>query len=216
MGKYLNPFSHPSKNIPAGFVVFLVALPLCLGIALASDAPMASGIISGAVAGLIVAWLSGSQLSISGPSAGLTLTLAASIKQLGSFQAVLVSILLAGLMQIIFGLLRAGVLASFFPNSVIKGMLASIGLIIVLKQIPHALGWDADFLGDENFLQSVDQETTFTEILKALDRLDPGAMLVSSAAFAAIFLWNRKWIKRHNCLHLFLTLYVLCQLFGNS
>jgi MFS superfamily sulfate permease-like transporter len=202
MGKYLNPFSHPSKNIPAGFVVFLVALPLCLGIALASDAPMASGIISGAVAGLIVAWLSGSQLSISGPSAGLTLTLAASIKQLGSFQAVLVSILLAGLMQIIFGLLRAGVLASFFPNSVIKGMLASIGLIIVLKQIPHALGWDADFLGDENFLQSVDQETTFTEILKALDRLDPGAMLVSSAAFAAIFLWNRKWIKRHKFLSL--------------
>ncbi|NBQ54971.1 MAG: SulP family inorganic anion transporter, partial [Proteobacteria bacterium] len=189
MGKHLNPFSHLSKDIPAGFVVFLVALPLCLGIALASDAPMASGIISGAVAGLIVAWLSGSQLSVSGPAAGLTLTMAAAIKQLGSFQAVLVSIFLAGLMQIIFGVLRAGVLASFFPHSVIKGMLAAIGLIIILKQIPHALGWDANFLGDEKFLQSADQETTFSEILRAFERLEPGAILVSIAAFGAIFLW---------------------------
>jgi MFS superfamily sulfate permease-like transporter len=195
MGKSLNPFSHSSKDIAAGFVVFLVALPLCLGIALASDAPLASGIVSGAIAGLIVAWLSGSRLSVSGPSAGLTLTLAAAIKQLGSFQAVLVSIFLAGLLQLIFGLLRVGVLASFFPHSVIKGMLAAIGLIIILKQIPHALGWDADFLGDEKFLQSTDKETTFTEILRACERLEPGAILVSIAAFCAIFLWNRKSIR---------------------
>ncbi len=200
MGKYLHPFSHSSKDIPAGFVVFLVALPLCLGIALASDAPMASGIMSGAVAGLMVAWLSGSHLSVSGPAAGLTLTMTAAIKQLGSFQAVLVSIFLAGLMQLVFGLFRAGVLASFFPHSVIKGMLAAIGLIIILKQIPHALGWDANFVGDENFLQSADHETTFTEILKAYDRLDPGAMLVSFAAFGAIFLWNRQAIKNHKFL----------------
>ena len=200
MSHYSNPFAHASKDISAGFVVFLVALPLCLGIALASDAPMASGVISGAVAGLIVAWLSGSQLSVSGPAAGLTLTMASAVKQLGSFNGVLVSVFLAGLMQIGFGMLRAGVLASFFPHSVIKGMLAAIGLIIILKQIPHALGWDADFLGDEKFLQSTDHETTFTEILKAYDRLDPGAILVSIAAFAAIFFWNRPWIKNHKFL----------------
>ncbi|MEY4631833.1 MAG: hypothetical protein RIQ81_1953 [Pseudomonadota bacterium] len=203
MSRRQDLFANASHDVPAGFVVFLVALPLCLGIALASEAPMASGIISGAVAGIVVAWLSGSQLSVSGPAAGLTLTVTAAISQLGSFNRVLVAVFLAGLMQIGFGLLRAGVLASFFPHSVIKGMLAAIGLIIILKQIPHAIGYDADFVGDENFHQAVDKETTFSELARAMERIEPGALIVSAVAFAAFFLWNRDWMRRRRFLTLF-------------
>jgi MFS superfamily sulfate permease-like transporter len=190
-------FQHAAKDVPAGFVVFLVALPLCLGIALASDAPMASGIITGIVAGLVVSWVSDSHISVSGPAAGLTVTVAAAIQRLGSFNGLLVSVFLAGLIQILFGLVRAGVLASFFPHSVIKGMLAAIGLIIILKQIPHALGWDADFVGDEQYIQARDQETTFSEILKAFDRMEPGAIAASVIAVLAIVIWSGGFVKRN-------------------
>lgn len=191
---------YASKDIPAGFVVFLVALPLCLGIALASEAPMASGVVSGIVAGIIVSWISGSAMAVSGPAAGLTVTVATAIQRLGSFNGFLVSVLLAGAFQILLGLLRAGVLASFFPHSVIKGMLAAIGLIIILKQIPHALGWDADFVGDEQYLQTTDQETTFSEIIKAFDRLEPGAIVVSAVAVLTLYAWSREPLKRHGIL----------------
>ena len=195
-----NPFLRAANDIPAGLVVFLVALPLCLGIAVASGAPVASGILSGAVAGIIVSLLSGSQLSVSGPAASLAVTVTVATQQLGSFNAVLVSVFLAGMMQIVFGFLRSGALASFFPHSVIKGMVAAVGLIIILKQIPHALGWDVDFIGDEHFVQAVDHETTFSEIQKAYQRMEPGAIMVFLAALLAIFVWRQKYVRNNEFL----------------
>jgi MFS superfamily sulfate permease-like transporter len=128
------------EDIGAGLVVFLVALPLCLGIALASGAPMASGLVTGAVGGLLVSRLSSSQLMVSGPAAGLTAIVLAAMVEFGSFQAFLVSVMLAGALQVLMGAVRAGVIAHFFPSSVIRGMLAGIGLILVIKQGPYALG----------------------------------------------------------------------------
>jgi MFS superfamily sulfate permease-like transporter len=188
------------RDGPAGFVVFLVALPLCLGIALASNTPLASGIISGAIAGIIVSWLSGSQLSVSGPAAGLTVTIVSAIALLGSFESVLVAIFLAGLLQLIFGFLRAGNLASFFPNSVIKGMLAGIGVLIILKQIPHAVGWDADFDGDESFLQTMDSENSFSEILRAFERFGLGTVLIAIASLGALLFWGTSLVKNNTYL----------------
>jgi len=189
-------FKNFKQDLPAGFVVFLVALPLCLGIALASDAPLASGLLSGAIAGLIVSGLSGSQLSVSGPAAGLTLTITSAIAALGSFDHVLVAIAIAGLAQIIFGLCRIGILASFFPHSVIKGMLAAIGLIIILKQIPHAVGWDKDFVGDESFTQRIDHENTFSSLANLMDRMNGGAIIVALATTVVIYLWGLPALKK--------------------
>ncbi len=132
------------NDLPAGLVVFFVAIPLCLGIALASGAPLFSGLIAGIVGGIVVGGISGSPLGVSGPAAGLAVIVASAIDSLGGFDAFLVAVVLAGVLQIALGVSRAGVLAYFFPSSVIKGMLAGIGLLIVLKQIPHAFGWDAD------------------------------------------------------------------------
>ena len=134
-------FRHVKDDFPAGIVVFLVALPLCLGIALASGAPLFSGLIAGLVGGLVVSWLSGSQLSVSGPAAGLTVIVFNAIETLGSFQGLLVAGVLAGIMQLTLGYLRAGIIGAFFPSAVIKGMLAAIGLILIIKQIPHATGY---------------------------------------------------------------------------
>jgi MFS superfamily sulfate permease-like transporter len=188
-------------DVPAGVVVFLVALPLCLGIALASNAPLFSGVVTGAVAGLLVAWFSGSELSVSGPAAGLTVIVAAGIAQLGSFEAFLGAVFLAGLLQILFGLGRAGVLAGLFPTSVIKGMLAGIGLIIVLKQIPHALGHDADFEGDLGFLEFAGkdkrQENTFSQLMVAVKTWSGGAVIVTLVSFAILFLWARPKIQKN-------------------
>ncbi|WP_139840990.1 SulP family inorganic anion transporter, partial [Methylocaldum sp. 14B] len=146
--KHINYYvSHLRNDIPAGVVVFLVALPLCLGIALASGAPLFAGIIAGIVGGVVVAWASGSQLSVSGPAAGLTVIVFNAIDKLGSFQVFLLSVVLAGGLQLLLGFLQAGVIGAYFPSAVIKGMLAAIGLILILKQIPHAVGYDADFEG---------------------------------------------------------------------
>ena len=147
----LNPFKHLGKDIPAGLVVFLVALPLCLGIALASGAPLFAGIIAGIVGGLVVGSISGSPLGVSGPAAGLAVIVADSIKELGTnaqgdfdmmigFQAFLVAGIIAGILQLILGLVKAGIIGYYFPSSIIKGMLAGIGITLILKQIPHALG----------------------------------------------------------------------------
>ncbi|MEO0039646.1 MAG: Carbonic anhydrase 2, partial [Verrucomicrobiota bacterium] len=133
-----------TKDLAGGLVVFLVALPLCLGIALASGAPMLAGLVSGIVGGLLVAWLSGSHTSVSGPAAGLVAVVLAQVAALGSYEAFLVAVILAGAIQILLGSLRGGFIAAFFPSSVIKGLLAAIGLILILKQIPHAVGHDAD------------------------------------------------------------------------
>jgi len=176
-------------------VVFLVALPLCLGIALASGAPLFSGLLAGIIGGIVVGSLSGSSVSVSGPAAGLTTIVAAAILNLGSFEAFLLSVALAGLIQLILGFARAGAIGHFFPISVIKGMLAAIGLILILKQIPHAVGFDADFEGDQNFLQP-DGQNTFSEIFTAWDFLSPGALVISAISILLLILWEGNGLQR--------------------
>ena len=148
------PIDNLVHDIPASLVVFLVALPLCLGIALASGAPLFSGLVAGVVGGIVVGFFSKSPLSVSGPAAGLATIVLASITELGSFSLFLSCVVIAGIIQIALGYLKAGTVGHFFPIAVIKGMLAAIGLILILKQVPHALGYDADFEGDESFFQT--------------------------------------------------------------
>ena len=164
-------------DIPASVVVFLVALPLCLGIALASGAPLFSGLIAGIVGGIVVGALSGSRLGVSGPAAGLAVIVFAAINSLGSFEAFLVAVVLAGLLQLAMGYLRAGVIGYYFPSSVIKGMLSGIGLTIILKQLPHAVGYDANPEGDMAFVQS-NGENTLSALGTMLSQLQPGALVV--------------------------------------
>lgn len=175
-------------DAPAGLVVFLVALPLCLGIALASGAPLFSGIIAGIIGGLIVSVLSGSNVSVSGPAAGLAVIVATGIQSLGSFRVFLLAVVLAGGMQVLMGALRLGVIGDYVPNSVIKGMLAGIGLVIMLKQIPHALGRDKDFEGDLAFFEG--QENTLTDIVEAVLSASPGAILISVVSLAILIGWD--------------------------
>lgn len=192
---------HLKSDIPAGIVVFLVALPLCLGIALASGAPLFSGIIAGVTGGLVVSWASGSQLSVSGPAAGLTVIVVAAIEKLGSFDAFLLSVALAGVLQLALGYLRAGVIGAYFPAAVIKGMLAAIGLILIMKQIPHAVGYDADFEGDESFLQA-DSHTTFSELFYSLQAISPGAVIVSLFSILIMLAWESSLVKGSRILSL--------------
>jgi len=183
-------------DVPAGLVVFLVALPLCLGIALASDAPLMAGLVTGVVGGLIVGPLSGSQLSVSGPAAGLTVLVSGGIASLGgSFEAFLPAVIVAGVMQIVVGALRGGVLATLFPSSVIEGMLAGIGIILILKQIPHALGRDTDYTGDLDFWILGEQTgNTFTEIASAVQTMSLGVVIVSVACLGVLVLWQQPFI----------------------
>lgn len=179
-----------AKDLPAGLVVFLVALPLCLGIALASNAPLFSGIVSGIVGGIVVGALSGSHTSVAGPAAGLTAIVAVQIATLGSFRAMLVAVVLAGLIQIALGVARAGFIAAFFPSSVIKGLLAAIGVILILKQVPHVLGHDNDPVGDLAFEQ-LDKENTFSELLATAFDIHSGAALVGLVSIAVLVLWDK-------------------------
>lgn len=189
------PLDNLSHDIPAALVVFLVAVPLCLGIALASGAPLFSGFIAGVVGGVVAGFLSKSSLSVSGPAAGLATIVFSSIQELGSFPLFLLAVVLAGIIQVILGFLRAGTIGHFFPVSVIKGMLAAIGLILILKQVPHALGYDADFEGDESFFQKDDQNT-FTEILNAVDYVTPGAIVVAVVSLLILVFWTTPAIRR--------------------
>jgi len=184
-------------DVRAGFVVFLVALPLCLGVALASGAPMFAGLVAGIVGGIVVGLISGSNSSVSGPAAGLTAIVLAQIALLGSFPAFLLAVFLAGLLQIGMGLGRAGVLAAFFPTSVIKGLLAAIGIIIVLKQIPHVLGHDNDPEGDFEFFQ-FDKQNTFTEILDITNDIQPGATVIGLLSLALLIGWDRWKLLKHS------------------
>src|SRR6056297_632825 len=159
-----NLFSNLKSDLPASIVVFFVALPLCLGIALASGAPLFPGLIAGIVGGIVVGTLSGSKIGVSGPAAGLAAIVLTAIGTLGGYQNFLVAVVLGGVIQIVFGFLKAGIIAYYFPSSVIKGMLTGIGIIIILKQIPHFFGYDADPEGDWAFFQ-VDGKNTFSEIL---------------------------------------------------
>lgn len=196
MNDVTRPSSAPStwtilaKDLPAGLVVFLVALPLCLGVALASNAPLFSGILAGIVGGIVVGALSGSQTSVAGPAAGLTAIVASQIAVLGSFQAVLLATVLAGVMQIGLGVARAGFIAAFFPSSVIKGLLAAIGLILILKQVPHVLGHDTDPVGDMAFEQ-VDKENTFTELIATALDIHTGAAIIGLLSIAVLVVWDK-------------------------
>jgi MFS superfamily sulfate permease-like transporter len=178
------------KDLPSSIVVFLVALPLCLGIALASGAPLFAGLISGIVGGIVVASISGSQLSVSGPAAGLTVIVLGSIAQLGSYPIFLLAVVLAGVFQIVLGLIKAGTIGNYFPSSVIEGMLAAIGIILILKQLPHALGVDSDFNGDEAFFQS-DSENTFSAISAALSHFSLAAIVISVISIIVLVVWPR-------------------------
>lgn len=175
---------------PAGTVVFLVALPLCLGIALASSAPLFSGIIAGIIGGIVVAALSGSHVSVSGPAAGLAVIVATGIATLGSYQAFALAVAIAGVLQFILGIFRAGVIAQYVPNSVIKGMLAAIGVLIVLKQIPHALGRDKDWEGDLSFF-ALGGENAVTDIAEAVMSASPGAVAITVVSLAILIFWDK-------------------------
>lgn len=175
----------------SGISVFLVALPLCLGIALASGAPLFSGLISGIVGGIIIGIFSGSQLSVSGPAAGLTIIVATAIKDLGSYQGFLVAVILAGVLQLIFGYLKGGRLSAFFPDSVIKGMLVAIGLVIILKQIPHALGDDQDYEGEFEFEQVADGQNSFTELIRSFVDFNYGAVNITICCLVLMIIWDK-------------------------
>jgi carbonic anhydrase len=179
------------SELIAGTVVFLVALPLCLGIALASGAPLFSGIVSGVVGGIVVGTLSGSRSSVSGPAAGLTAIVAAQIATLGSFNNFLFAVILAGFIQVLFGIARAGALSSFVPTSVINGLLAAIGVILILKQIPHLLGHDSDPEGEMSFEQP-DHQNTFTELFAVFQgEIHSGAVIVGLISIAILVGWTK-------------------------
>ncbi len=182
-------FATVPRDFTAGLVLFLVALPLCLGVALASGAPLLSGVLSGIVGGILVGVLSGSHTSVSGPAAGMTAIVAAQIVALGSFPAFLLSVVLAGLIQIGLGFAQAGFIAAFIPSSVIKGLLAAIGVILILKQIPHIFGHDRDPEEDMAF-QQPDHENTFSELLRTIEDIHPGASVIGIVSIAVLFIWG--------------------------
>jgi MFS superfamily sulfate permease-like transporter len=198
----MSPFKHLKNDLPAGIVVFFVAVPLCLGIALASGAPLFAGIIAGMVGGIVVGVASASPLGVSGPAAGLAVIVLTAIGTLGgSYQAFLTALVLAGIIQLLLGYAKAGFIAYFFPSSVIKGMLTGIGLLIILKQIPHAIGWDKDSIGDDAFMQA-DGQNTFSEITKAFEFITPGALLIAVISLAILILWDTVLIKKHKIFQL--------------
>lgn len=187
------PFPIPSlatwrTDVPASIVVALVALPLCLGVALASGAPLFSGLIAGIVGGLVVGGLSKSPLSVSGPAAGLTVIVLDTINSLPSYPVFLSVVVLAGLLQLIFSLTRAGVLSEFIPSSVITGMLAAIGLILILKQIPFAVGYEVEAAGSFQF-SSADGNTLSNLLLVLRKTFEPGALAISVVGLAFLFWW---------------------------
>jgi len=191
-------FSELKNDLPAGLVVFLVALPLCLGIALASGAPMFAGLIAGILGGTIVALLSGSQLGVSGPAAGLVVIVIAGMEDLGgSFSAFLLAVMIAGIIQFLMGVAKAGFVTYYFPSSVIKGMLAAIGVIIILKQIPHAIGDDESVLFCSSFWQG-DGQNTFSELSVMWNFFSPGAILISAVSLLILILWEQPFIKNQS------------------
>ena len=194
-------FSELKSDLPASIIVFFVAVPLCLGIALASGAPLFAGIIAGIVGGILVGIVSGSPLGVSGPAAGLAVIVLTSIATLGSWPAFLLAVVIAGCIQLIMGFAKAGFIAYFFPSAVIKGMLTGIGLLIILKQIPHAIGYDKDVEGDDSFIQTTG-ENTFSAITKALDMVTPGAVLIAVISLAILILWDTVLTKKHKIFQL--------------
>lgn len=192
MNKHFESIRH---DLPASIVVFFVAMPLCLGIALASGAPLFAGIIAGIVGGIVVGVASGSPLGVSGPAAGLAVIVFGAINTLG-WEAFLLAVIIAGVIQVAMGFLRMGIIAYYFPTSVIKGMLTGIGVVIILKQIPHALGYDSDYEGDLSF-KTAGEGNTFLDLGTAIEALTPGALLVSAISLFLLILWDAVLVKKH-------------------
>lgn len=191
----MKQLQYLKNDLPASLVVFFVAIPLCLGIALASGAPLFSGLIAGIVGGIVVGALSGSSIGVSGPAAGLAAIVLSAIATLGSFESFLVAVVLGGVIQLIFGLLKAGVIGYYFPSSVIKGMLTGIGIIIILKQIPHFFGYDSDPEGDFGFNQ-VDGSNTLSGIIDAFNNISIGSTIIGIIAISILILWTTVLSKK--------------------
>ncbi len=183
------------SDIPAGLVVFLVALPLCLGISLASNAPFFSGLISGIIGGIVIGTLSGSRLSVSGPAAGLAALVASAITNIGAFDLFLCAVLIAGILQLLMSVARLGGIANYFPSSVIKGLLTSIGILIIAKQIPHAVGYDRDEKGNLTELFPFGNENLH-ELLQPLHHIDVGVLLICVISLIIMLVWERPFIKK--------------------
>jgi MFS superfamily sulfate permease-like transporter len=189
-------FKDIKSDLPASIVVLFVAIPLCLGIALASGAPLLSGLIAGIIGGIVVGSISGSSIGVSGPAAGLAVLVLNAIESLGGYEIFLLAVVIAGVIQIFMGYMKAGVIGYYFPSSVIKGMLTGIGIVIILKQIPHAFGYDADYEGDFGFFQP-DGQNTFTELINMLDYISLNALIVATAGFFIIIIWDNILSKKH-------------------
>ena len=190
MTKKINLLAHLKSDFASGLVVFLVALPLCLGIALASGAPLFSGIISGVIGGIVVGFLSKSHISVSGPAAGLTAIVLTAITDLGAYEVFLTAVIIAGLLQLILGFLKAGSISNYFPTNVIEGMLAGIGIIIFLKQIPHAVGYDKVSEGDTSFFESGDSNMIET-LLNSFNYINIGSIIITLIALTILIVWNK-------------------------
>lgn len=191
MQKY---FKNLGSDLPSALVVFLVAIPLCLGIAVASGVNEFSGIIGGIVGGIVVGLISGSNLSVSGPAAGLTAIVAAAVLKLPAVEAFFLAVVIAGVFQILMGIFKLGIIGDYIPNSVIKGMLAAIGIILILKQLPHLVGYDKNFEGDETFIQ-VSGENTFSAVLNSLNHITPLAVFIGITGIAILIFYETKFIK---------------------
>ena len=195
--KKFGMFSHFKEDIPASFVVLFVAIPLCLGIALASGAPLFSGLIAGIIGGIVVGSISDSAHGVSGPAAGLAVVVLEALHSM-SFEIFLLAVVIGGVLQIVLGLSRAGIIGYFFPSAAIKGMLSGIGIIIILKQIPHAFGYDKEWMGSESFIQ-LDGENTFTLLWKLiLGHVTPGAVLIATISIVILLLWELYLTKKYH------------------
>lgn len=190
MSKNNNLFANLKSDFASGLVVFLVALPLCLGIAMASGAPLFSGIISGVIGGIVVGYLSQSHISVSGPAAGLTAIVLTAITDLGAFDVFLTAVFIAGLFQLVLGFLKAGTISNYFPTNVIEGMLAGIGIIIIMKQLPHAVGFDSDFEGDQSFIQA-DGSNTFSSLFQIFNYVQLGSIVISILSLGILIAWDK-------------------------
>lgn len=188
-------FKNLKYDLPASLIVFLVAVPLCLGIALASGAPLFSGIIAGFVGGIVAGALSGSQLGVSGPAAGLAVIVLTAIQELEAFDIFLMAVVIGGIFQLALGFAKAGIIGYYFPSSVIKGMLSGIGIIIFLKQIPHAVGYDKDYEGSLTFNQP-DGHNTFSELFYMFEAMSTGAIIISSVSILLLILWEQPFMKK--------------------
>ncbi|MBU2784550.1 SulP family inorganic anion transporter [Acidithiobacillus ferriphilus] len=191
----LSPLKNLRADVPAAVVVALVAMPLCLGVALASGAPLISGLIAGVVGGLLVPLFSRSHLAVSGPTPAIVATVLVAMQVLPSFSAFLLAVVIAGGIQIVLGIVRAGVVAYFFPSAVIQGILSAIGIIIILKQFPYAIGFDLGEFGGQDFI-SAHGENTFSGVIAALAHLEWGALLISVLTLSILITWDKVAVLR--------------------